>query len=68
MNVRVEAGPLTADAESTSVFLTVEHTSDVVLVAPVLTRFSLAPVVSVGGTSISSITPTKELIGDKAAS
>jgi hypothetical protein len=66
MDVRVEARPLTAAAELVETKLTVELLSGVVISAPVISRFSLAPVISVGGTSISSITPTKSLIGVKA--
>jgi hypothetical protein len=66
MDVRVEARPLTAAAELVETKLTVELLSGVVISAPVVSRFSLAPVISVGGTSISSITPVKELIGVKA--
>jgi hypothetical protein len=57
MDVRVEAGPLTAAAVIVESKLTVEHTPSVVVSVPVVSRFSLAPVISVGGTSISSITP-----------
>jgi hypothetical protein len=66
MDVRVEAGPLTAAAVAVESNITVVALSGVVVVAPVISRFSLAPVISVGGTSISSITPTKLLIGVKA--
>ena len=68
MDVRVEAGPLSAGAVMVETKLTVELLSGVVIFAPVISRFSLAPVISIGGTSISSITPTKSLIGVKAAS
>ncbi len=68
MDVRVEAGPLSAGAELVETKLTVELLSGVVIFAPVVSRFSLTPVISVGGNSISSVTPTKSLIGVKAAS
>ena len=57
MDVRVEAGPLTAAAVMVESKLTVEHTPSVIVSVPVVSRFSLAPVISIGGTSISSITP-----------
>lgn len=66
MDVRVEAGPLSAGAELVETKITVELLSGVVILAPVVSRFSLAPVISVGGTSISAITPVKELIGAQA--
>ncbi len=66
MDVRVEAGVCTAGAVMHEVHTTVELLSGVVIFAPVVTRFSLTPVISIGGNSISSITPTKELIGVKA--
>jgi len=68
MDVRVEAGPLSAGAVMVETKITVELISGVVIAAPVISRFSLTPVISIGGTSISSITPTKSLIGVKAAS
>jgi len=68
MDVRVEAGVCTAGAVMHKVNTTVVASSGVVILAPVVTRFSLAPVISIGGNSISSVTPTKFLIGVKAAS
>lgn len=68
MDVRVEAGPLSAGAVMVETKLTVELLSGVVILAPVVSRFSLTPVISIGGNSISSITPTNSLIGVKAAS
>ena len=62
MDVRVEAGVCTAGAVMQEVNTTVEA----LFSAPVVTRFSLAPVISVGGNSISSIPPTNFLIGAKA--
>lgn len=66
MDVRVEAGICTAGAVMHEVHTTVEAFSGVIISAPVVTRFSLAPVISVGGNSISSVTPTKSLLGAKA--
>jgi len=68
MDVRVEAGVCTAGAVMHEVNTTVAAFSGVVILAPVVTRFSLTPVISIGGNSISSVTPTKFLIGVKAAS
>jgi hypothetical protein len=66
MDVRVEAGPLMAGCHIVESKVTVETILDVVILSPVVSRFSLAPVISVGGTSISSITPETFRIGDKA--
>jgi len=57
MDVRVEAGPLMAGCHIVESKLTVETVLDVVILSPVVSRFSLAPVISVGGNSISSINP-----------
>lgn len=57
MDVRVEAGPLTAGAVMVESKTVVELVSNVVIIAPTVSRFSLAPVISVGGNSISSINP-----------
>ena len=57
MDVRVEAGPLTAAAVMVESKTVVELISNVVIIAPTVSRFSLAPVISVGGNSISSINP-----------
>lgn len=66
MDVRVEAGVMQAGATTSEVKVT---TVKVVteFIAPVFTSFSLTPVISVGGNSISSITPELYLIGVKAA-
>jgi hypothetical protein len=66
MDVRVEARPLSAGAVAVESKVTVVALSGVVVVAPVISRFSLTPVISIGGTSISSVTPTKSLLGVKA--
>jgi hypothetical protein len=57
MDVRVEAGPLTAGAVMVESKTVVELVSNVVIIAPTVSRFSLAPVLSIGGNSISSINP-----------
>ena len=57
MDVRVEARPLTAGAVMVESKAVVESISNIVIIAPTVSRFSLAPVISVGGTSISSIDP-----------
>lgn len=66
MDVRVEVGPLTASAVLVESRPTVE-TFDVVILSPVVSRFTLAPVISVGGNSISSINPENSLLGVMAA-
>lgn len=66
MDVRVEARPLSAGAVAVESKITVVALSGVVVVAPVISRFSLTPVIFVGGNSISSLPPTKSLIGVKA--
>lgn len=67
MDVRVEARPMTAGSVMVEIKITVETISDVVILSPVVTRFTLAPVISVGGNSISSITPEFSLGGLQAA-
>jgi hypothetical protein len=67
MDVRVEAGPLTAQGCVVDSKLQVENSYDVVISSPVISRFSLAPVISVGGTSISSVNPESFRIGVRAA-
>lgn len=57
MDVRVEAGPLSAGAVMVESKAVVESISNVVIIAPTVSRFSLAPVISIGGNSISSINP-----------
>ena len=66
MDVRVEAGPLTAGAVMVESKTVVELVSNVVIIAPTVSRFSLAPVLSIGGNSISSITPHFSIGGLKA--
>ena len=57
MDVRVEAGVLELAATAVILPVTVELSSGISIIAPVVTRFSLAPVLSVGGNSISAINP-----------
>jgi hypothetical protein len=57
MDARVEARPLTAGAVMVESKTVVEHASNVVIIAPTVSRFSLAPVISIGGQSISAINP-----------
>lgn len=66
MDVRVEAGPLAAGAAMVESKTVVELVSNVVIIAPTVSRFSLAPVIAVGGTSISSINPQNFKVGVKA--
>jgi len=56
MDVRVEAVAMGAQSSINEVKTTVDNIS-VVISSPVVSRFSLAPVISVGGHSISSINP-----------
>jgi len=67
MDARVEAGPLTAGAVIVETKTVVEIISDCVIVSPVVSRFSLAPVLSVGGSSISAVNPESFRIGVRAA-
>jgi hypothetical protein len=67
MDVRVEARPLTAAAVLVDAKTIVEIISDCVIVSPTVSRFSLAPVISIGGSSISAITPETFRIGVRAA-
>lgn len=57
MDVRVEARPLTAGAVIVESKVTVETIIDTLILSPVVSRFSLAPVISIGGNSISAINP-----------
>ncbi len=66
MDARVEAVVMTANAVILEVETTVELISDIQIIAPVVSRFYSCPVISVGGTSISSITPDTLELGDKA--
>jgi hypothetical protein len=66
MDVRVGAVVMTAGAVMNESKITVELISGVVISAPVISRFSLTPVISVGGNSISSINPEFTRGGIKA--
>jgi hypothetical protein len=57
MDVRVEARPLMANCQLVESKITVETFIDVVILSPVVSSFSLAPVISVGGNSISAVNP-----------
>lgn len=65
MDVRVNAGVLTAKAEVVQAKTTVEI--NCLVNVPVVSCFTLAPVISINGTSISSITPESNLLGVGAA-
>jgi hypothetical protein len=65
MDVRVNAGVLTAKAVIVQSQTTVEI--NCLVNVPVVSCFTLAPVISIGGTSISSITPDSKLLGVGAA-
>jgi len=67
MDVRVEAGPLTAHGCVVESKLIVETAINVVISVPVVSRLSLAPVLSIGGNSVSSVTPESFRIGVRAA-
>jgi hypothetical protein len=66
MDVRVEAGLLTAVADLVKSKVFVEAVIDVIISAPSTSRFSLAPVISIAGHSISSINPHFSRIGAMA--
>jgi hypothetical protein len=66
MDVRVGAVVMTAGAVMNESKTTVMVVSDIVICAPVVSRFSLTPVISVGGKSISSINPEFSKGGIKA--
>lgn len=67
MNVVVEAGPLTAG----SCLMESKTITEIIISAPIgvsiVSSFSTASVISVGGNSISSITPETNLLGVWAA-
>jgi hypothetical protein len=66
MDVRVEARPLTANSCMVESTQSVE-TIIVFNMSPLVSRFSLSPVLSIGGNSISSINPESFRIGVRAA-
>jgi hypothetical protein len=63
MDVRVEVGVLQAGAEAVVATVVTQRVHSVEIVSPVVTSFSLAPVISVAGHSISSINPELALVG-----
>jgi hypothetical protein len=67
MNVRIAAKPMYSIACGTFVETTVETILSDIIVSPVLLSPVLTPVISIGGTSISSITPDSKLLGVGAA-
>jgi hypothetical protein len=67
MDVRVEAGVLQAGAIAVVATVVTIKVHSVEIVSPVVVSFSLAPVISVGGTSISAIQPELVLVGGQAA-
>lgn len=67
MDVRVEAVVCTADVVLNEITLQVASAANVIVKTLNTIRFSLAPVISIGGNSISAVTPTNLLIGVKAA-
>lgn len=66
MDVRVEVGVLQAGAEAVVATVVTQMVHSVEIVSPVVTNFSLAPVISVAGHSISAINPNLVLVGGMA--
>jgi hypothetical protein len=66
MDVRVEAGVLQAGTEAVVATVVTQRVHSVEIVSPVVTSFSLAPVISVGGTSISAVQPELVTVGGRA--
>jgi hypothetical protein len=66
MDVRVEAGVLQAGAQAVVATVVTLKVHSVEIVSPVVTSFSLAPVISVGGTSISAVQPELVTVGGRA--
>lgn len=66
MDVRVEAGVLQAGTEAVVATVVTQTVHSVEIVSPVVTSFSLAPVISVAGHSISAINPEFALVGGQA--
>jgi hypothetical protein len=67
MNVRVEVGPLVAGATLVESKTVVEFVSNVVIIAPTVSHFSLTSVISLGSSSISAVQPESFRIGVRAA-
>jgi len=57
MDVRVEVGVLTAGAEAIVAAVETVKVHSVEIISPVVVNFALAPVISVGGNSISAVNP-----------
>jgi hypothetical protein len=66
MDVRVEAGVLQAGTEAVVATVVTQRVHSVEIVSPVVVSFSLAPVISVAGHSISAINPELALVGGQA--
>lgn len=67
MDVRVEVGVLQAEAQAVVATVVTQTVHSVEVVSPVVTNFSLAPVISIAGHSISAINPEFVLVGGQAA-
>jgi hypothetical protein len=67
MDVRVEVGVLQAGAQAVVATVVTQTVHRVEVVPTVVTYLSLAPVLSIGGTSISAIQPELVLVGGRAA-
>jgi hypothetical protein len=67
MDVRVEVGVLQAGAQAVVATVVTQRVHSVEVVSPAVTYLSLAPVLSIGGTSISAIQPELLLVGGQAA-
>ena len=65
MDAKVEVGALVASCELVVVQITVESLSGDL--TPVVSNLSFAPIISIGGHSISSINPESFRIGVRAA-
>lgn len=65
MDAKVEVGALVASCELVVVQITVESLSGYLI--PVVSNLSFAPIISIGGHSISAINPELTRIGVRAA-
>jgi hypothetical protein len=66
MDVRVEAGVLQVEAKAAVATVVTQTVHSVEIISPVVTSFSLAPVISIAGHSISAINPELALVGGSA--
>jgi hypothetical protein len=66
MDVRVEVGVLQAGAQAVVATVVTQMVHSVEIVSPVVTSFSLAPVISIAGHSISAINPELVTVGGQA--